>query len=353
MATPRMRPWLEMCDFRRKTKTNFRPVTLRFRMSHASDIFPSCVRDKLFKTAVGDVCLCLHESWPSLLNDLGLLGPTILISRNEQLALAAPSYQLDFAPVPGRTEMIDLNSGLCLETGALGAVVTGQEARTGNLGFHFFDWEGKGMLKVLLTPETDRDGFAQLARRYAKVCLPRGSQGFRSQTALREDPAADEASAGLQEAWASFDPALEGNFLPGGGGVGWLDALRLAGRDRAAFLTKAGLIKAIRAAHQDLIPLRITTCRNGLRHQMDCVPRRLEQCGRCLHLFEGESELHLSPTSDMEIWVGFHGQERVRAIHLFSDSGERHGVIQFAGMDDEREAWNRAITVAAGIRRDY
>jgi hypothetical protein len=82
-------------------------------MCDPSGIFPCCVRDKLFKTKEGDICLFLHEIWPCLLVDLGLLGPAMQISRSEQMALVSVCRQLDFVPVPAITEMLDLISGFC------------------------------------------------------------------------------------------------------------------------------------------------------------------------------------------------------------------------------------------------
>jgi putative heme degradation protein len=321
-------------------------------MPHASDIFPSNVHDKLFKTERGDVCLCLHEVWPSLLIDLGLLGPAMLISRNEQMALTSLLRQLDFVPVPGSTEMLDLNSGVCLETRNLGAVIAGQEAETEHLSLHFFDMEGRGLFKVLLAPGADLDGFIQLVGHYAKRPLPLNPQQIlrgdhRSQGAILA-----EERAAFQKAWASFDPALGGNLLPGGHGAGWLDALRLAGRERALFLTKVGLIKAILAGHYNQIRLQITICEEGLHHETMIVPRRLERCDRCLHLFDIESEAHFFLEADSEIWLGFHGEERLGAIHIFSGNGQRRGLIQFAGKNDENETWNRALRTAAGITRE-
>jgi putative heme degradation protein len=321
-------------------------------MPHASDIFPSNVHDKLFKTERGDVCLCLHEVWPSLLTDLGLLGPAILISRSEQMALVSLSRQLDFVPVPGSTEMLDLNGGVILETLNLGGVIAGQEVETENLSFHFFDLEGRGLFKVLLAPGADLDGFVQLVGHYAKRPLPLNPRqiprsGPRGKKAILAEERTD-----FQKAWASFDPALGGDLLPGGHGVGWLDALRLAGRERAMFLTKVGLIKTVLAGHNHQTRLRITICEEGLHHETTIVPRRLERCGQCLHLFDIENELHFFLEADSEIWIGFHGRERRGAIHIFSGKGQRRGIIQFAGEHDERESWDRALLAAAGITRE-
>jgi hypothetical protein len=138
------------------------------------------------------------------------------------------------------------------------------------------------------------------------------------------------------------------DLLPGGGGVRWLDALRLAGQERAMFLTKVGLIKAMLAAYYHRLRLRITICEEGLHHETTVGPRRLERCGQCLHLFDLEREVHFFLEADSEIWVGFHGKERLAGIHIFSGKGRRRGVIQFAGRHDEAEAWNSALWVAAG-----
>jgi hypothetical protein len=117
-------------------------------------------------------------------------------------------------------------------------------------------------------------------------------------------------------------------------------------------LTKVGLIKAILTGHYHETRLQITVCEEGLHHETMIVPRRLERCGRCLHLFDIESEAHFLLKADSEIWIGFHGQERLAAIHIFSGTGQRRGLIQFAGGQDEKERWNSALLVAAGITRE-
>jgi putative heme degradation protein len=340
-------PSEQTCDFRTEAKSRFHLFPVLF-MSHSSDIFPSSVKDKLFKTERGDVCLCLHEVWPSLLTDLGLLGPAMLISRSEQMALVSLCRQLDFVPVPGGTEMLDLSSGVCLETLNLGAVIAGQEAETENLSLHFFDLEGRGLFKVLLTPGADLDGFIQVVSHYAKRPLPLNARHCLPRRGRGEGAILAEERTRLQKTWASFDPVLGGDLLPGGGGVRWLDALRLAGQERAMFLTKVGLIKAMLAAYYHRLRLRITICEEGLHHETTVVPRRLERCGQCLHLFDLESEAHFFLEADSEIWVGFHGKERLAGIHIFSGKGQRRGVIQFAGRHDEAEAWNSALSAAAG-----
>jgi putative heme degradation protein len=318
-------------------------------MSHAFDIFPACVQDKLFKTEGGDVCLCLHEAWPSLLGDLALLGPAMLISRSEEMALVSFCGELDFVPVPDGTEMLELNSGLCLDTLCLGAVVAGHEAHSGKLSFHLYDREGRGILKLMPVPGANVHGFSQIVRHYAKGPLPLRSRRRRRRAPQNEGADPVQERGGFQQAWMSFDPALGGDQLPGGNGISWLDALRLAGRERALFLTNVGLIKAILAAHRKQLRLQVTTFQKGMHHETLITPRRLERCGRCLHLFDIESELHFFFDAASEIWIGFHGKDRVPAIHVFSAQGKRRGVIQFAGKEDERESWHQALTSAAGL----
>jgi hypothetical protein len=312
-------------------------------MSHASDIFPSRVHDKLFQTDRGDVCLYLHEAWPSLLGDLSLLGPSVLISKNEQLALVSICRKLEFVPVPGGTEMLDLSSALCVETANLGSVIAGQEAHTGNLTLHFFDWNQRALFKVILAPGSDIEAFVHLASHYGKVPTSSRAQPFRLP---RDEPSgavlAEEKMA-FQNQWSTYSPELGGDFLPGGS-VRWLDALRLAGRERSLFLTKVGLVKAILAAHHDKLRLRMTSWREGLHHETTVVPYRIERCGHCFHLFDVESEAHFFFESDMDIWVGYHGRERLPAIHLFSATGERRGLIQFDGKPEESETWVEALS---------
>lgn len=308
-------------------------------MSNASEIFPSCVQDKLFKTDRGDICLCLHEVWPSLLADLGLLGPAMLVTRSEQLAVISFRRQLDFVAVPGGTEMMELGSGLCLDINDLNAVIAGQEAHSGNLSFHFFDRDGRGVFKVLLAPGADMDGFAHLTRHYAKCPLRPTSPPARAHTALTGGFVLAEQRESFLAAWEHLDPAAGGDYLPGVHDVTWSDALRLAGRERAIFLTKVDLMKAILAAHHDNTPLQITGWDRGLHHSVNVTPRRLERCSQCFHLFDVESEAHLFFEAEMEVWVGFHGEKQTPALHIFSGKGERRGLIQKG--DDS--AWDRSL----------
>ncbi len=311
-------------------------------MAHASDIFPACVQDKLFKTERGDVCLYLHEAWPSLLADLGLLGRAMIISRSEQLALVSSYRKLNFVPIPDSTEMLDLSSGLSLDISRLDAVIAGQEANTGNLSFHFFTAAGRGFFKVLLAAGSDLGGFSRLTKHYARFPSAPGPQ-LSCSASIESAVLADERFH-LQRAWDFFNPALGGDFLPGGHNVSWWDALRLAGRERALFLTKVGLMKAILAAHHEQLPLRISNWNEGLHHETTIVPRRLERCGQCFHLFDGESEAHFFFDSDSDIWVGLHGKTRLPAIHVFSANGQRRGLIQFAGEEGEVSSWCKALS---------
>jgi putative heme degradation protein len=299
------------------------------------DIFPSRIKNKLFETDRGDLCVCLREAWPSLLADLALLGPVVLISRSEQIVLVSYRARLEFLPVPGSTEMIEEESGFGLEMAELGAVIAGREVQTGNLSLHFFGLKGGTLLKVLLAPGADLEGFSKLVERYAKApeCPFKEAPGC-VRVATREGAVLAEDRNHFQEAWSSFDPRLGGDFLPGGRGVSWWDAFCLAGRKRALFLTKIGLVKAILAAHQDRLRLRITTWQGGLHHEATLVPRRLERCGHCLHLFDLTTEAHVYLEAEMNIWAGFHGEDCAPAIHLFAPGGERRGLIEFEGAGD-------------------
>jgi putative heme degradation protein len=319
-------------------------------MSYTAGIFPPSIKDKLFKTERGDVCLCLHEVWPSLLTDLGLLGPAMLISRNEQMALVSMCRELEFVPVPGGTEMFESSSGICLETLELGAVIAGQEVATENLSLHFFDLEGRGLFKVLLAPGADLEGFIQVISHYAKSPSPMDPRQSPPSRNRGGGAILAEEKNRFQKAWAFFDPASGGDYLPGESNVRWLDALRLAGQDRAMFLTKVGLIKAMLAAHYHQFRLRITICEEGLHHEIQIVPRRLERCGQCLHLLDLEGEAHFFLEADSEIWVGFHGKDRLAGIHIFSGNGQKRGVIELVGGNDEGMAWNSALSTAAGMK---
>lgn len=347
---------MNICDVQISSETIFIPVILVAHrnpfMSHTSLLFPSCVKNQLFKTDRGDVCLCLHEVWPSLLTDLGLLGPAILIPRSEQMALVSRCREFNFVPVPGGTEMLDLNSGLCLETLGLGAAIASQEAQTGNLCFHFFNLERTGLFKILLPPEADLDGFSHLVRHYAKGPSWSDSQLSPSPRALGEGAISVEDRIKIQKAWDSFDPVLGGDALPGGECISWWDALCLAGPGKAMTVSKVDLIKAILAAHHDRLQLRMIATHAGLHYETTLVPRRLERCRNCFHLFDVEKEAHFFFESPFEAWVGFHGKARTATIHIFSSKRQRRGVIQLAGKHQEGESWNRALSAGTLFREE-
>ena len=306
--------------------------------------FPASVQDKLFKTERGDLCLCLHEAWPSLLIDLGLLGPVAVVSHSEQVALASFSVQLEFLPVPGGTEMVEVGSGICLETERLGCVIAGQEVETGKLSLHFFDRDGFGLFKVMPAPGSDRDGFIQFMEHYARDPeLVHSQDPVLEPLLLGQGAVTAEEREHLRKAWTTFPAALGGNLVPGGQGVSWWDALRLAGPGRAKPINKEGLLKAILAAHHHEGLLRFSAWRGGLHQEIALVPRRLEKCGHCFHLLDVSREAHLFFESGFEAWVGFHGNHHTPAVHIFSRDGQRRGVIQFDEAVPENEAWKRLI----------
>ncbi|MEJ0000508.1 MAG: hypothetical protein WDO13_15920 [Verrucomicrobiota bacterium] len=185
-------------------------------------------------------------------------------------------------PCPAGRELFDLATGISLDPRELHASIAGHEAGSGRLSIHFFDRGGHGVLKVVLVPGP------------TSTASPSSCATTR-RTRRRHASARARAAPGLQRAAPSWPRAAD---LPGRvdrvrAGARrrpsprrprrlLLDALRLAGRDRALFLTKVGLAKAVLAAHRASLPLHVTGWEGGLRHEATVMPRRIERCGRAL-----------------------------------------------------------------------
>src|SRR4051794_23280523 len=81
-----------------------------------SDALRTLPANSQFTAERGERCVPLTACWPELLSDCGDLGAVALVSQNSGAQFARCIADVDFASVPGSTEVVELHSGLVADT---------------------------------------------------------------------------------------------------------------------------------------------------------------------------------------------------------------------------------------------
>jgi putative heme degradation protein len=117
----------------------------------------------------GSTMVCLDKRWELLLGGLRQLGVILASVRSGPVNLASVWRQVDFQPIPGSHEWLEINSGTELRGGALGSAVALVEERGDQqvASLQFAARDGTEYLKLMLTENSDLEAFEQLVKTHA------------------------------------------------------------------------------------------------------------------------------------------------------------------------------------------
>jgi putative heme degradation protein len=246
----------------------------------------------------GDVCVQLMGCWKEILGEMDKMGPIVLVTRNAVNLLASMVAQPTFAETPGSEEIVELSSGLIVPVARICAGIVLEEhfgsART--MSLQFFDSESEGLLKVLLTHESDFSMFADLVRFFG--CTPRASPISSLARLPMGIMPADPAR--VARAWESEADAPFGD---------WFDAetprlKALQAAEHAARLAATDLIPALLARVQRWgLSLQVTSRNGELWHEHTGQFRQVEVCRCAYRAFSDDGELHFFRRSLNQVWI--------------------------------------------------
>lgn len=225
--------------------------------------------DFQFMAERGERCVPLTACWPELLIDCQDIGPVALVSQNAGAQFARSVSDVDFAPVPGSTEMVELRSGLVADTSEWSHALAVEEPLLGGSLFslQFFTPDGAGLWKLLLTRDAQLEHFAGMVRHYASGSPPPPPRPQSERSTLTRVMELQQRGCGLAHEVPSETLAM-----------------------------------TLLTARREERPLNISVGRNGLLLSGAVTPRSLERCPCAVHVYDHCSEVHLATGEDFSVW---------------------------------------------------
>lgn len=222
----------------------------------------------LFVTDRSERCVPLTACWHEILSDCTDLGPVALVSQNTGAQFARCVSHVDFAPVPGSNDVVELGSDLVGDTAEWSHALAVEEPILGGSLFslQFFAFDGAGLWKMLLTRDAQLEHFAGMVRHYASGTPPPEPRPQCVQPNNR------------------------------------LSALQNLGCARAHEVPRETLAMTLLTARREERSLTVTVGRDNLSMGGTMVPRSLERCPCALHAYDHNSELHLATGDNCSVW---------------------------------------------------
>lgn len=253
----------------------------------------------------GSAYVQLDGCWSRLLPALGKIGWLMACAPSSPVTAAVALKGARFEPVP------DSHDWMCMETGVeicaakLGGVLATLEPLEGgqqSAALQFFDLDGEGCLKLLVTNRSDVTAFQNLVRHHAMAqhLSPFGPAGSDAALVWGTEP---DAQA-VRSLWGGLRRTLPTSAFPGLEGVSRRRALGVAGPQHAWQIRETAVTPLIRAMTLADAPLGI-----GVRNEAVFLPARMHPtywadccCGTTF--FAGKSQLTLRhELSHAQAWV--------------------------------------------------
>jgi len=246
-----------------------RSIVLRHFFAHCSTAARRALPDNaLFTAERGERCVPLMPCWPELLSDFADLGPVALVSQNAFAQFARCVPEVEFAPVPGGTEVVELGSTFIADTAEWAHALAVEEPVPGGCLFslQFFGADGAGLWKLLLTRDAQLEHFAGMVRHYASGAFPPEGRACPASTPNR------------------------------------LAELQRRGCALAQEVARETITSTLLAARREERALSVTVGRGGLSLSGTLVPRCLERCPCAVHAYDRDAEFHLATRETFRVW---------------------------------------------------
>lgn len=284
--------------------------------------------DLCFETADGNaMAIQLDGRWAPFFRKLPDLGLIMASVSAGPLSMASAWGFPYFHGYPGSSEWICLESGTEIHPAAFGGGVAVVEECHGMqvASFQFFDRQGEGCLKLLITNGSDLDAFESLILRHA-------SSYRREPLGLKRDLKLESAtpqSVTVRQLWHGLSRSLPDSTFPGLDGVTRRAALEVAGKDLAWRLPHW----VVRQTLQNMCSAR-APLGGAVRNEGVFLPVRfsLTRAGHCecgLTFFGHLSQLTLRAQATHEAWAIRFTQGNAEAICMewYDEQGRFCGSI--------------------------
>ncbi len=302
----------------------------------------------------GSAYVQLDACWSRLLPALSKIGLLMACAPSHPITAAVALKAAQFEHVPESPDWVCLESGIEICPENLGGVLATLEPLEGGqqtAALQFFDRDGEGCLKLLVTNRSDLAAFEHLVSRHAtpQYITPFGQTG--SAAALTLGTAEPDAQA-MRSLWGGLRRTLPTSAFPGLEGISRRRALGLAGLRHAWQIRETAVMPLIRAMTLADAPLGIGVRNDAVFLPVGMYPTHWADCCCGTTFFAGASQLTLRhELSQAEAWVTrfeVRGQETL-CLEIYDDAGSfRAGLgLRHEAMPTHHIQWKHWLREAA------
>jgi putative hemin transport protein len=260
---------------------------------------------ELVASGCGRTAVRLKPRWQPLLNALDSLGPVMALTRNEHAVHERH----------GRYRNIRVfgNMGLVLDEGIdlrlflahwhHAFAVTEQGADGSRQSLQVFDSDGTAVHKVYLTAQSDGAAYQELLERFRDPDQDPVLNVFARPPA--PPPQSEEAIdvAGLQRHWDALQDTHDFHDLLQEFGVTRIQAMRLAGSERAREVGPDALQQVFESARDAELPIMVFVGSPGVVQIHTGTVKRLYEVGEWYNVLDPAFNLHLRQPAVSSAWM--------------------------------------------------
>lgn len=292
----------------------------------------------------------LRLQWVRLFEMVRHLHVVLGAAASGPISLADTWERPDFTLFPGTGCLYDLESAAEIKWHHLASAiaVVDDHGHQQTASIQFFDRQGRGCLKLMLTNFSDLDAFDRLIKKHA---VPFDS-GVEPEEPLCSGckPAAKAADADLvRRLWRDAARSRPDDHLPGLSRFKRREALPLVGADLAWDCQGMVVMRALEIATAQSIPLRCTVNNQGIFLPAPFTPTHWHPCEAGLTFFSPFSQLTLRHNREpWEAWATRHSSWPIQSrltLEIYDDDGLLCGTLTPASeaSDIQVHAWNSVL----------
>ncbi|HSJ03577.1 MAG: hypothetical protein ACAI34_01200 [Verrucomicrobium sp.] len=299
----------------------------------------------------------LRPPWPRLFETVRQLHVVLGAAASGPLSLADTWEYPALTPIPGAGFLFDVDTGTEIHwhhlASAIAVVDDHGSQQTASL--QFFDRQGKGCLKLMLTNFSNLDAFDRLLGRFA-IPFDSGTSGENSEKAAREDmPAPKMSATELVSLWSTLGRTRPDTLVAGTSTL-WrraaLDALP-SELNLAWQCQSMTVMRALELATASHIPLQCSVQNQATQLRSVLRPTHWHPCEAGLTFFSPYSQLTLRHSREAwEVWatryqkVGSNsGADAGLKLEIYGENGHLCGVLEPAAEAKAKDVvdWNALL----------
>lgn len=304
----------------------------------------------LVATGVGSSAIRLNKQWPDMLMDFHKLGRVMALTRNDQVVHERHGvYNNPEVAGEGHTMALVLDPEIDLRIffrcWNAGYAVTEQSPRGERKSLQFFDKDGSAVHKIYMTDKSDASAYDAFISKF---------KNEEQTTAFTEKPVSKRLFGlsdneidveALRSGWDGLKDTHDFFPLINKLRVDRLQALRLAGEERAYELKDTALREVMDQASKDSLEIMVFVGSRGVIQIHSGKVENIRAVGDWYNVLDPDFNLHIKEPGIASIWLvkkpTIDGQ--VTSVECYDDEG--HQVVQFFGKRKpgipELEQWRK------------